>query len=74
MTTVKHLLTDTEWHFDDEVTPEHALAQVYCEEKNLSSWYYNHNPHFEVAHQCLDFMYGKRSVGLGDYAVMRRPG
>lgn len=71
MRVVHHLLSDAEWHFDDAVTPEHALAQVYCEEKNLSSWYFSHNPHFEVAHQCLDFTYGKHSVGLGDFATRK---
>jgi hypothetical protein len=71
MRVVHHLLSDTEWHFDDLTTPEHALAQVYCEEQNLSSWYYNHCPHFEKAHEELPFSYGKQFVGLGDFATRR---
>ena len=69
MRIVIDLLSDTEWHFDDEVSAEHALAQVYCEKQGLLSWYYGHAPNFEPAHKMLDFRYGKTTVGLGDYAT-----
>ena len=71
MRVVHHLLSDTEWHFGDDVSPEHALAQVFCEEHNLAAWYFNHAPHYERAHQVLNFRYGEIAVGLGDYATRR---
>lgn len=69
MRVVFDLMSDAEWHFDDACTPEHALAQVYCEAEGMLSWYYGHLPDFSVAHKSLRFIYGHNCMGLGDFAT-----
>ena len=66
-------LTDQEVIFDDNTAAEYAVAYAYCEEHNLMSALFCHChaltlPEF---YKTLPMMYGRRSVGCGDWMAKK---
>lgn len=66
-----NILTDEEIHFDDATTAEWAVAYGYCEENNLMSilFHHCHDKTLPQFYKKLPMIYGRFSVGCGDWAA-----
>ena len=62
-------LTGDEVHFDDNTVAEYAVAYAWCEEHNLMSalFYHCHALTLPEFYKTLPMIYGKQSVGCGDW-------
>ena len=62
-------LTGDEVHFDDNTAAEYAVAYAWSEEHNLMSalFYHCHALTLPEFYKTLPMIYGKQSVGCGDW-------
>lgn len=66
-------LTDEEVHFYDGTSPEYAVAYAYCEENHLMSalFYHCHALTLPEFYKTLPMIYGRKSVGCGDWMAKK---
>ena len=67
-----NLKTDEVQEFDEETSPEWAVAFAYCEQNNRLSWLYRYQQKNELtkAYALLPMRTGPRSVACGDWSCV----
>lgn len=72
MTKAINVLTDEEYSFDENTTPEWAVAYAYCAENNLLSWLFGMAQGLKAveAYKAIGVRVGRRTVGCGDWACL----
>ena len=66
------LLNDAEYRFDENTTPEWAVAYAYCAENNLSSALFAsaQDKRFPEFFATLPVTRGRQSIAVGDWAAL----
>jgi hypothetical protein len=79
MTTAFNMATGEEMIFDDNTTPEYAVAYAHYTSTNMASWFFrtvqdaaDQKRQIPLWVEKSKFIYGKKSISLGDWGCINK--